>query len=139
MIKRFILAALMLALVPHLAFSKKSSTRKPNQAKEQSIFIKSIYGERISFFSIIPSNGTALVEFSNNSGAKSTRTISAKDFDFLKSKISKISGTSNDRAFCIRNYTVITTANREITGCMGAPNRVAKSIQESVNLLSVLF
>lgn len=139
MIKRFILTVLILALVPQLAFSKKSSSRKPSQAKEQSIFIKSIYGERISLFSVTPSNGTALVEFSNNSGAKSSRTISAKDFDFLKGKVSKISGASNDKAFCLRNYTAITTGSREIIGCMGAPNRVAKDIQETVNLLSVLF
>lgn len=139
MINRFIAMGVMLVLIPQLAFSKNQKTRKPSQSKEQSIFIKSVYGEKISLFSITPSNETAVVEFSNNSGTKSSRTISAKDFDFIKGKVSKISGASNDKAFCLRNYTAITTGNREIIGCMGAPNRVAKDIQETVNLLSILF
>lgn len=137
--KTVFLAIVMLALIPHFSFAKKSGTRKPNQIKDQGVFIKSVYGEKISLFSVTQSNGTALVVFSNNSGAKDSRTISVKDFDFLKNKISKTSGTSNDKAFCLRNYTVIATASREITGCMGAPNRVAKEIQETVNLLSILF
>lgn len=139
MINGLIVIGIMLVFTPQLAFSKNQKTRKPSQTKEQNIFVKSVYGEKISLFSITSSNETALVEFSNNSGTKISRTISAKDFDFLKGKVSKISGTSNDRAFCFRNYTAITMGNREIIGCMGAPNRLAKDIQETVNLLSILF
>lgn len=136
--KGFLLTFAMLIFCQHFS-EAKNIVRKPSQAENLPIQIKVIYGEKITLFSIAKTKSNGRVEFSNNSGAKDSKDISLKDYDFLKNKISKISGTSNDKSFCIRNYITINLNNRELVGCIGAPNNFAREIQETTNLVSVLF
>ncbi|MGZ3804366.1 MAG: hypothetical protein ACXVB4_09170 [Pseudobdellovibrionaceae bacterium] len=113
--------------------------KKSNQAEVQPIKIQVIYGEKISLFSIFKVRDKGLVEFSNNLGVKGSKDISLKDYNFLKNKILKISGLSNDKNFCIRNYIEISIKDQELVGCIGAPNSFAREVLETTNLVSILF
>lgn len=119
--------------------SAKTIQRKPNQAEHQPISIRVLYGEKVTLFSITKTKSGGQVDFSNNSGAKQVRAISMKDFNFLSEKVAKISGISNDKAFCIRNFISIETEGKKLIGCIGASNEFARGVQETTNLVSILF
>lgn len=128
---------ILLAFVPQFSQAKKL-VRKPNQA-ETPIKITVLYGEKVTLFSITNDKNKGRVEFSNNSGAKDSKEISLKDYEYLKTKISKISGISNDKSFCNRNHITINFENKELVGCIGAPNSFAREVLNITNLISILF
>lgn len=119
-------------------FSEAKVTRKPNQTEAPTIVIKSVYGDRTTQFFVYQSKDGNRVDFSNNVGGKGSRVISSDDFNFLQKKIAKISG-SNDKVFCSRSNITIKMGPQEVVGCMGASNKVAREVQETTNLLSMLF
>lgn len=130
-------------IATNFAFAKsqviKKTTRKPNQVESTTIQFKVVYGEKTTLFVVSKNKGGGLVEFSNNLGAKESKTISFADYDYLKSKISNLSGPTNRKEFCMRSFIEVKTENRELLGCLGASNKLAVDIQETTNLISVLF
>lgn len=137
--KIFILFGLSLLIFLPQSLQAKKVAHKLNKSESEPIKIKVIYGEKITLFSINKNNNSGHVEFSNNFGAKDSKDISLKDLEFLKNKLLKISGISNDRNFCTRNYITITFNGQDLVGCIGAPNSFAREVQEITNLLSILF
>lgn len=133
-----VLLTFVVLLGPLFSEAKKVQ-RKPTQTEARPIQIKVIYGDRISLFSIAKTGSKGQVEFSNNAGAKSAREISVKDYNYLRDKILKISGSPNEKSFCYRNSITITIDQKELLGCIGAPNKFARDVQEITNLVSILF
>ena len=128
----------ILMMAPQTSQAKKAAP-SAKAAVIQPIKIKVIYGEKITLFSISKIKDKGKVEFSNNAGAKGAKEISLKDYEFLKNKIAKAPGTSNDTSFCLRNYIAVTLNNREMIGCIGSSNSFARELQETTNLVSILF
>ncbi|MBK7844219.1 MAG: hypothetical protein IPJ71_11070 [Bdellovibrionales bacterium] len=131
-------------LIPvHIAFANPSTVertnRKPNQIERSTIRIRVVYGERTTFFVVYKVKNGGKVEFSNNLGARETKEISAGDHDYLKLKVSSLSGTNNEKRFCLRNFIEVKTDARELVGCIGATNKLAKGIQHVTNLISTIF
>ncbi len=129
-------------IATNFAFAKtsevKKTTRKPNQVEGSTIRFRVVYGEKTTFFVVSKTKNGGRVEFSNNLGARETKELSIVDYDYLKSKVSNLSGT-NQKEFCMRNFIEVKTDSREILGCLGAPNKLAEDIQETTNLISILF
>jgi|GEM_PF-3885432 hypothetical protein len=130
-------------IITNFAFAKnnvtKKTSRKPNQLENTAIQFKVVYGEKTTLFVVSKSKNGGVVEFSNNLGAKETKTISFADYDYLKSKVSSLSGPTNQKEFCMRNFIEVKTESREFLGCLGALNKLAVDIQETTNLISILF
>lgn len=135
-----IIPLLMPGLASAKVASKKKAGRKPSQVEASApIGFKVVYGEKTTLFLISKSRAGGRVEFSNNLGARSSKDISSDDYDYLNSKVQKLSGPTNRKEFCLRNYVELTADGKRLLGCLGAPNKLAKDMQETVNLLSVLF
>ncbi len=134
---------LSLLISAHFVFASPStadrSSRKPNQVEGSTIHFKIVYGEKTTFFIVSKIKSGGKVEFSNNLGSRETKEISAVDYDYLKSKVSNLSGTNNQKRFCLRNFIEVKTDARELVGCLGAPNRLAKDILGVTNLISTIF
>lgn len=132
-------------LISSFCFAKTSSSatkkqnRKPNQVESSTIIFKVVYGEKTTIFNVSKGKNGGRVEFSNNLGARDTKEISVADYEYLKSKVLGLSGTNNQKEFCMRNFIEVKTDSREFLGCLGAPNKLAVEIQETANLISVLF
>lgn len=141
--KKANLLFVILFLMANIVFAKtsvaKGAGRKPSQSEPTPITFKITYGERITLFSVSKIKTGGLVELSSNTGTRSKKEISAADYQFLKSKVSNLSGTSNSKEFCVRNYIELKAEGRELVGCLGAKNKIAQDMQETVNLLGVLF
>lgn len=139
-IKLILLASLT---ATNFAFAKpptvKKTSRKPNQVESSNIRFRIIYGEKTTFFVISKTKNGGLVEFSNNLGARDRKEISLADYRYLKTRVSNLSGTTNQKEFCMRNFIEVQNDNRKLLGCLGAPNKLAEDIQETVNLISILF
>ncbi len=130
------LIQILLLSVVMISFMSPSHAKK---TEHQPITIKVFYGEKISLFSIEKTKLGGQVHFSSNASAKQVRPISGKDFEFLRNKIAEIPGTSNDKNFCTRNFISIIAEGKELIGCIGAPNEFARGVQETTNLVSILF
>lgn len=121
------------------ALPLKKPDRAPNQIESSSIKFTIVYGEKTTNFILTNNPSGKLIEHSNSFGAHSTKKISDADFDYIKSKLESIAGPTNKKDFCPRNYVEITNGSFELTGCLGALNKVSGQIQELVNLISLLF
>ncbi len=130
------LEQILLLLIVMILFISPSHAKKIDH---QPITIKVLYGEKISLFKIVKTKIGGQVDLSSNSSAKQVRTISGKDFEFLRNKIAKLPGTSNDKNFCTRSFISIVAEGKELIGCIGAPNEFARGVQETTNLVSILF
>lgn len=130
-------------IATNFAFAKssavKKTNRRPNQVESSTIRFRVVYGEKTTFFIVSKTKNGGRVEFSNNLGARETKELSIADYDYLKSKVSSLSGTTNQKEFCMRNFIEVKTDTRELLGCLGAPNKLAENIQETTNLISILF
>lgn len=138
--KLILLASLM---ATNLAFAKiqvvNKTMRKPSQVESPIIRFRVVYGEKTTLFNVSKGKNGGRVEFSNNLGARETKEISTADYDYLKSKVSNLSGPTNQKEFCSRNFIEVKVDSRELLGCLGAPNKHAEAIQEIINLISILF
>ncbi len=138
------LALVAALLVSQTAFGKelpkKKYVRKPNQAESFSpVQFKIVYGDKTTFFMISKSKTGGRVAFSNNLGARDNKEISAADYEFLKERVASFDEPSNLKAYCSRNYIEMTVGNLKTLGCLGSPNGLAKRLQETTNLISLLF
>ena len=100
---------------------------------------KVVYGDKVTSFVISKTKTGGAIEYSNNLGLKSSTKISTTDFDYLKDKVNKAKGPTNKLEFCRRSYIEVTTDKRKLMGCIGGQNTVARNLQSTVNLLSILF
>ncbi len=117
----------------------KRNPRKPNQVEALAIHFEVVYGEKTTYFQVVKTKNGGRVDFSNNLGAKDSKDISAGDYEFLKTKVARLTGLSNKKEFCNRKYVEVTDGTRQVLGCLGAPNKLAVEIQKIVNLISLLF
>ena len=113
--------------------------RRPTQAETAPTRFRVVYGEKTTSFVLSKVSTGGRVEFANTEGARATKTISAADYEYLKSKVAALKGPTNRSEYCPRSFVTVTTAERELLGCLGAPNALAKDLQETTNLLSLLF
>lgn len=138
--KLILLASLM---ATNLTFAKiqvaNKTMRKPSQVESPIIRFRVVYGEKTTLFNVSKEKNGGRVEFSNNLGARETKEISIADYDYLKSKVSNLSGPTNQKEFCSRNFIEVKVDSRELLGCLGATNKLAEDIQETTSLISILF
>ena len=117
-----------------------ANIRSPNQVVEPGmISINVVFGEKTTSFIILKSKTGAVVGFSNNAGETRSTEVSKDDYAFITDKINKISGTTNQKSFCNRNYIEVETDARNLVGCLGSTNKVAEELQRVTNLLTLLF
>ncbi|MBX2986659.1 MAG: hypothetical protein KF802_02070 [Bdellovibrionaceae bacterium] len=133
-----LILALTLAAAPAFAAKKKTARAAIPPAKNELRF-QVVYGDRVSQFSITPFAKGATVKFMNNAGSQGVRDISQTDYQFLREKIEKTKGKTNDRGLCPRSFVTAISGRKQLTGCLGANNPVARELQQTVGVLSVLF
>lgn len=137
------LVLIFLVLVATAASAKKASAPKPARKVAQTdpslLFFRVVYGEKTTDFVVRKAKAGATIEFRNSDGAATSRPLSETDYKFLKSKVAGLTGPSNSKEFCTRNYIEILSEKRNLVGCLGAGNKLARDMQATVNLLTVLF
>lgn len=141
--KSWMIAILFCGLLPFSALAKKPvvnkhPARKP-QAVSGTLFFKTVYGERASLFRVTKMPRGGRVDFVNSQGSRGTKDISAADYEFLKSRVSAMKGPANQKRYCMRNYMEVKSDSKAVVGCLGANNKLSISMQQTVNILSMLF
>ena len=131
--KAKILMFLSMVVFCFLASAKTTVAHKP------ALIFKIVYGEKVTVFEIDNSKAKPKIAFSNSLGNRASREISLDDYDFLKSKVSNLQGETNRKDFCTRSYIEVKAGSRELLGCLGSPNKMAKELLDIVNLISLLF
>jgi len=124
-----------------LADAKSLENKNVNDqgVKNNSIQFKVVFGEKETVFKVSPSKLGGAVDYSNNFGARNSRKISLADYVFFKSKVDHLSGPTNKKEFCNRDYIELSFPKRELIGCLRAENKLASEMREMTNLLSLLF
>jgi hypothetical protein len=125
------------------AFAKdpgsKKISRKPSQTEASAMNFTIVYGDKTTVFKVSKDKKGGRIDFSNNLGSQKTKIIPAADLEFLKSKVSNLTGPTNKKEFCTRRYIEVKTDSHQFVGCLGASNKLAQDIQEITNLITILF
>ena len=103
------------------------------------IEFKVVYGDRTTLFVLRPNKLGATVDYSNDRGRISSKQVTAKEFQFLKTKVSELGGPTNLRSDCHRSYVELKTNRRTLLGCIGSRNKLTEDLQKLTNLLSIIF
>lgn len=97
-----------------------------------------VYGEKTSVFEIHKTKSGAELNFNNSDGKKIKRELSQDDFKFLIESAQKYKG-ENEKRFCERSYVRFESTKKSYFACLGSPTPIAKSLQKTTNLLSLLL
>lgn len=97
-----------------------------------------VYGDKTSVFEIQKTKAGAVLNFNNNNGKKVKRDLSQDDFKFLTESTQKYKG-ENEKRFCERSYVRFESGKKKHLGCLGSPTPIARSLQKTTNLLTLLL
>jgi hypothetical protein len=131
-----LIIGLIIFLNPPDLFAK---VRTPNAAVGENISIQVKYGDRVTYFDIQSDSNQRLLILNNNEGLHRSKKLSEADFEFLKNQYMSLPKESNDPQFCPRQYIKAQFSNQTKLGCLGGQNKMAQSLMEIVNLLSLQF
>lgn len=125
---------------PDAALAKKtqSGPKKSSTVPSQASFTV-VYGDQISHFTILRAASGGKIEFSNSKNRSSVTQISESDVQYLLKRVAQFPKGSNRVELCRRTYVEVLVGTQKKIGCLGSSNALAKEIQETVNLLSVLI
>ncbi len=135
-----LITLILFGVIPLAAAQSPKVKTRSTQNQNQNVQLKVLYGEKETLFVVIREpKGGASVSFKNNYGQSGLRKISKTNFDYVKREIASLPGPTNEKEFCTNRYIEVQMNNRTMLGCLGAPNAVAKKMQNLANLLSLLF
>ena len=96
------------------------------------------YGEKISVFEINKTKTGAVLNFENNYGKKTVRELSQDDYKYLLKTAQNYKG-ANQKQFCQRSFILFESKKKTHLGCLGSTTPIARSLQKTTNLLSLLL